>query len=49
MEHCAGIRAIANHAIDPAAVELNRSGPQYVIANDRPLFHKHSFNEALKS
>jgi hypothetical protein len=36
-----------NHAIDPATVELNRSGPQYAIANDRALFHKPSFNEAL--
>ena len=26
VEHCAGIREIANHAIDSSAAELNRSG-----------------------
>jgi hypothetical protein len=34
-EHSAGTRHIASHAIDPAAVKLNRSGPQYAMARGR--------------
>jgi hypothetical protein len=39
VEHCAGTRQIANHAIGRAVAELNRSSPQYAMATGRPLFH----------
>jgi hypothetical protein len=49
VEHCTGIRQIANHAIDRAAVELNRSGPQHAITRGRALVHGCSSSGTLKS
>jgi hypothetical protein len=38
LERRSDIRHVANHAIDRAAVELDRSGPQDAVAWEGPLF-----------
>jgi hypothetical protein len=35
VEHCAGTRQIASHAIDGAVADQNCSGPQYAMARGR--------------